>query len=421
MKIKTSYFPSIDEIKHAENHIREHIEKTNLSFNHALSNDYQAKIHLKREDFQIVRSYKIRGAFYMISKLLEDVKQGGVICSSAGNHAQGVALACSRLKIHAKIYMPEITPKQKIQQVRMFGGNYVTIILIGDTYDDAHNAAIQAMSDSGSVFIPPFDHPLIIAGQGTIGLEIMEQLKTAPDYIFIPVGGGGLAAGVGAYIKHMSPNTKIIGVEPQGAASMSLALKHGRPMQLDHIDRFIDGAAVKKVGNYTFEICQNVLDDLITVPEGLVSSTMLKLYNQNAMIVEPAGALSVAALELFKSKVKGKNVVCIISGGNNDITRTEEIKERALLYEGLKHYFIIRFPQRSGALKYFLNSVLGSKDDITLFEYSKKNNREKGPALVGVELQNKEDINALFNRLKNSNFTYEYLNSKPDLFQYIVL
>lgn len=420
MDTKVTYYPRLEDVNKAKLNLKGVALETPLMKNYNLSNAYDANISLKREDLQQVRSYKIRGAYNMISGL--DIKEQakGVVCSSAGNHAQGVAFSCNKLKINGKIFMPETTPKQKVKQVKMFGNGHVEVVLTGDTYDDAFKAALDDCKNSGSIFIPPFDHPLIIEGQATVGLEVLQQVEECIDYIFVPIGGGGLAAGLGSYIKALSPNTKIVGVEPEGAPSMKASFDKGEKVCLEEIDKFVDGAAVKEVGNYTYEICKDILDDVISVPEGLVCSTILKLYNQDALVVEPAGALSVAALELYKDKLKGKNVVCVVSGSNNDITRTEEIKERSLLYEGLKHYFIVRFPQRAGALKTFVNDILGPNDDITLFEYSKKNNREKGPALVGIELRDKTDFKPLLKRFNESGFVFEYLNDKPDLFQYLV-
>ncbi len=316
--------------------------------------------------------------------------------------------------------MPATTPKQKIRQVEMFGKEFIEVILTGDTYDDANTAAVNDCKKTGMAFIHPFDDEQIIEGQATVGLEILQDTKEHIDYIFIPVGGGGLAAGVGACFKQLSPHTKIIGVEPAGAPSMQKSIEEGKVIELKNIDKFVDGAAVQKVGEITFEVCKKVLDDIVIVPEGKICTKILELYNHDAIVIEPAGALSIAALDLYKSKIKGKNVVCIVSGSNNDITRTEEIKERSLLYEGLKHYFIVRFPQRAGALRTFVDIVLGPNDDITHFEYSKKTNREKGPAVIGIEVQKKEDYFGLIQRMEENGFIYEYLNKKPDLFQFLV-
>ena len=415
-----TYFPKIEDILAAKLTLNNVVETTPITRNRTLSTKYEANILLKREDLQSVRSYKIRGAYNKIKSLTDEQVQAGIVCASAGNHAQGVAYSCQMLGIDGLIYMPSTTPKQKVNQVKMFGQDKVKVILTGDTFDDSYNAAMDECIKGGRTFIHPFDDPKIIEGQATVGLEILEQTKDKIDYIFVPIGGGGLVSGLGSYIKHMSPETKIIGVEPLGAPSMDQSLKQGKVIELKEIDKFVDGAAVQKVGDYTFSICQKVIDDIILVPEGKICTKILELYNYDAIVVEPAGALSVAALEFYADKIKGKNVVCIISGSNNDITRTEEIKERSLLYEGLKHYFIVRFPQRTGALRDFVDKVLGPGDDITHFEYRKKTSREKGPALVGIELQKKEDFNGLIERMEANGFVVEYLNDSPDLFQYMI-
>jgi len=414
------YFPQLQNINKAKINLNEVILHTPLQKNLNLSEEFEANILLKREDLQIVRSYKLRGAFNKIVQLSHKEIAHGVVCASAGNHAQGVAYSCQKLEIKGKIYMPATTPKQKIKQVKMFGKEFVEIVLTGDTYDDAQLAAKNDCAKTGMAFIHPFDDPLIIDGQATVGLEILQDTKQHIDYILIPVGGGGLAAGVGAYFKQTSPNTKIIGVEPAGAPSMEKSIKAGKVLEMKKIDKFVDGAAVQKVGELTFEVCKKVIDDFIAVPEGKICTKILELYNRDAIVIEPAGALSIAALDFYKEKIKGKNVVCIVSGSNNDITRTEEIKERSLLYEGLKHYFIVRFPQRAGALRTFVDIVLGPNDDITHFEYSKKTNREKGPAVIGIEVQKKEDFKGLVERMEENGFIYEYLNEKPDLFQFLI-
>jgi threonine dehydratase len=413
-------FPAIENIQHAHLRLKGIVHNTPLLRNINLSEAFEAQVFLKREDLQNVRSYKIRGAYNKISTLTEKERKQGVICASAGNHAQGVAYSCCKLGIHGIIYMPATTPNQKVKQVKMFGKEFITVVLSGDTFDDSYVEAVKYSNENSKVFIHPFDDLQVIEGQATVGLEILEDIAEKIDYLFVPVGGGGLAAGVGTYFKHLSPDTKIIGVEPEGAPSMKTSLDAGKNTTLDKIDKFVDGAAVKRVGDLTFAICQSVLDDMITVPEGKICTTILKLYNEEAIVVEPAGALSITALEAYREEIKGKNVVCVVSGSNNDITRMEEIRERSLLTEGLKHYFIIRFPQRSGALREFLVDVLGANDDITHFEYRKKSSREKGPALVGVELQKKEDFEGLIERLKEKKFFYEYLNDQPDLFQYLI-
>jgi len=400
--------------------IKEVVNKTPLVKDELLSEKYSANIYLKREDLQVVRSYKIRGAYNKIASLSNEELERGIVCASAGNHAQGVAFSCSKLNIRGRIFMPTTTPKQKIKQVRMFGRNHVEIILIGDTYDQAYEAAMVDCNLNKSVFIHPFDDKLVAAGQGTIGKEIMDQSDFDIDFAVIPIGGGGLIGGLGSWLRSKSSSTQIIGVEPAGAPSMKVSLEQGKRVCLENIEKFVDGAAVSKVGELNFEMAKEVIDDIILVPEGKVCTTILQLYNEEAMVVEPAGALSIAGLDFIADKIKGKNVVCIVSGGNNDITRMEEIKERSLLYEGLKHYFIIRFPQRAGALREFLNEVLGEGDDITHFEYAKKNNRDNGGALVGIETRSKSDYTAMLKRMQDKNISYSIVNDSPDLFNVLI-
>ena len=395
------------------------INRTPLTLNHNLSRKYQCNVYLKREDLQVVRSYKLRGAYNMMSSLSQEQLQKGVVCASAGNHAQGFAYSCKKLNVHGVVFMPIITPNQKVSQTRMFGDSNIEIRLVGDTFDDCAIAAKEYTEAHGMIFIPPFDDLRIIEGQGTVGLEILEDQPDI-DFLFIPVGGGGLSAGVGTYFKTYSPKTTIIGIEPEGAPSMLEARRAGHPVTLDSIDRFVDGAAVKRVGDITFSICKDVLDDMHLVPEGRVCSTILKLYNEDAIVVEPAGALSIAALDDYAGQIKGKNVVCIVSGSNNDIDRMQEIKERSLQYEGLKHYFLVRFAQRPGALKEFVNHVLGPNDDITRFEYMQKHNKETGPALVGIELRYREDYDILLANMDKYHINYTELNKNDNLFGYLV-
>jgi len=395
-------------------------DTTPLQLNEHLSEKFGCTIYLKREDLQVVRSYKIRGAFNLMATLTEEQLKNGIVCASAGNHAQGVALACRKLGVYGKIYMPSVTPQQKINKVKLFGKKYVEIVLTGDTFDDAYKQAMQDATDNHKTFVHPFDDEKVMEGQGTVGLEILEATQEPIDYIFVPVGGGGLLAGTGSFFKQASPHTKIIGVEPLGAPSLRKSLDAGKVVALDHIDPFVDGAAVKKVGEKTFQIARQVLEDLLLVDEGKVCSTILHLYNEDGVVVEPAGALSIAALDQYKEQIKGKTVVCVVSGGNNDITRTQEIRERALLYEGLKHYFVIRFPQRAGALREFLDKVLGPTDDITHFEYTKKHNRDSGPALVGIQVQNKEDYEGLIARMQECQINFQPINDSAMLFDLLV-
>jgi threonine dehydratase len=393
--------------------------RTPLQLNRSLSAKYNANVYLKREDLQVIRSYKIRGAYNMMSSLPQEQLLKGVVCASAGNHAQGFAYSCKKLNVKGVVFMPIITSNQKVNQTKMFGEDYIEIKLVGDTFDDCAVAAKKFTEENHMTFIPPFDDPRIIEGQGTVGVEILEQ-QSDIDYLFVPVGGGGLASGVGSYFKTYSPKTKIIGLEPEGAPSMLEAFKVGYPLTLENIERFVDGASVKRTGDLTFEICREVLDDLHLVPEGKVCSTILKLYNEDAIVVEPAGALSISGMDDYAAEIKNKNVVCIVSGSNNDIDRMQEIKERSLQYEGLKHYFLIRFAQRPGALKEFVNHVLGPNDDITRFEYMQKHNKETGPALVGIELKSRKDYDVLRKNLEKFNINFTELKKDDNMFGYVV-
>ena len=416
----SAYYPAVEEIIKASKVLEEILEPTPFKKNNNLSEMYDAQIFLKREDLQMVRSYKIRGAYNKIRSIEPERLASGIVCASAGNHAQGVAFSCNKLKIKGSIYMPTTTPRQKIDSVRMFGRDYVDIVLTGDTFDAANAAAIEYAKQSGKTFIPPFDDPKIIEGQGTIGYEILQQAKQPLDYIFVPIGGGGLASGIGSYIKRMSPSTKVIGVEPAGAPCMKTAIEKGEIVELEHIDKFVDGAAVKKAGALTYEICKRVLDDIIVVPEGAGCTTIINMYNKNAIVVEPAGALSVAALRFYADKIRGKNIACIVSGSNNDIIRMEEIREKSLLYEGLKHYFIVNFPQKSGVILSFVRDILGPEADLVHFQYIKKTNKDFGPALIGIEVTDKACIEEITRRMNEQNFSYEYINENNKLFEILI-
>lgn len=410
---------SVEEIEQAANTLKTIATHTPLIQNILLSDEYEANIWLKREDLQVVRSYKIRGAYNKIESLSETELKNGVVCASAGNHAQGVALACFKKQIKGTIFMPVTTPEQKVTQVNMFGKDFVEVVLEGDTFDDAFVKATEFCREKNAAFIPPFNDPKIIAGQGTVGKEILDDSSFEIDYLILPVGGGGLSAGIGSYFNALSPRTKIIGIEPEGAPAMLKSLEMDEIVTLEHIDKFVDGAAVQTVGDITFEICREVLDKVITVPEGKICGDILKMYNEQAIVVEPAGVMSITALDFLKDEIRGKNVVCVVSGSNNDITRTAEIKERYLTYEGLKHYFIVDFPQRAGALLEFLSEVLTPSDDITYFEYSKKTNRELGPAMIGIEVKRKEDLEPLLERMRAKNLNFEYVNDQPRLFRFL--
>ena len=410
----------IKDIQKAKDIVRDVALITPLQRNERLSEQYDANVYFKREDLQSIRSFKLRGAYHKIYKLSDAERKLGIVCASAGNHAQGVALACNKLGIQGTIFMPVPTPKQKLNQVRMFGGENIETRLVGDTFDDAYAAAQSFKDQSKSIFIHPFEDKDVVIGQATLALELLEQAQDPIDYILVPIGGGGLISGVLHVFKTLSPNTKVIGIEPEGAPAMQQSLERGKNTELNSIDPFVDGAAVRKVGDDAYDLCDNYLDNLVLVSEGKICQSILKLYNREAIVVEPAGAMSTASLKMIGEEIKGKNVVCLICGGNNDITRMAEIKERALLEAKLLHYFIVRFPQRAGALKEFVADVLGPKDDITFFEYSKKNNRSNGPAVVGIELKNPDDFNPLVERMKLKGFYGDYINNKPDLFQFLI-
>ena len=416
----SGYFPAVEDIIKASNTLAEILEPTPFRMNEHLSQTYNANVYLKREDLQMVRSYKIRGAYNKIRSIAPENLVNGIVCASAGNHAQGVAFSCNKLKIKGSIYMPTTTPRQKINQVRMFGKEYIEIVLTGDTFDAANKAAIEYARDSNKTFIPPFDDKQIIEGQGTIGYEILQQSKEPLDFVFVPIGGGGLASGVGSYIKRMSPSTKVIGVEPAGAACMKTAIEKGEVIELEHIDKFVDGAAVKKAGMLTYEICKEVLDDIILVPEGAVCTSIIDMYNKNAIVVEPAGALSVAALRFYADQIRGKRVACIVSGSNNDIIRMEEIREKSLLYEGLKHYFIVNFPQKSGVILSFIRDIVGPDADLVHFQYIKKTNKDFGPALVGIEVTDRCVIEDITKRMTEHNLSFEYINENNKLFEILI-
>jgi threonine dehydratase len=396
------------------------VARTPLQRNLRLSEQFGAEVYLKREDRQVVRSYKLRGAYNLISSLTAEERIGGVVCASAGNHAQGVAFTCRALEIEGHIYMPQNTPRQKIQRVRSLGSSWVRIQLVGDTFDATYRFAAEYAREAEKVFVHPFDDPRIIVGQGTVGVELSEQLAQAPDFLVVPVGGGGLLSGLAVYGEQYFPQTTLIGVEPAGAACMHAALKAGYPVTLPQIDTFVDGAAVKTAGEHPFRICQRLVREVLPVAEGQVCTEMIDLYQSDGIIAEPAGALGIAALSLLGERLHGKTVVCIVSGGNNDITRYPEIIERSLIDQGLKHYFLIEFSQRPGALRRYLDDALGADDDITLFEYIKKSSREFGPALVGIELTRREDYAPLLARMDNIGLRYEIIGTESALFRFVL-
>ena len=406
------------DIRQAAERLRGVALQTPLMRSTRLSKQFGAEVYLKREDLQEVRSYKIRGSYNKMASLTQAERDRGVVCASAGNHAQGLAFACNAMQVKGVIFMPVVTPAQKVRKVRLFGGDCVEVVLIGDTYDDAYTESRRVAAQRGLTYVHPFDDPMTIAGQGTVGLEILDAAKAPIDVLVMAVGGGGLSAGVGSVFAQLSPTTQIIGVEPTGAAAMYESLQQGQVVTLDTIDSFVDGAAVRRVGTHNFPIIAATMERIERVDEGKVCGVMLDLYNEDGLVVEPAGALSIAALDQL-GDLSGKHVVCVVSGGNNDITRTAEIQERALMYAGLKHYFIVEFPQRSGALRDFLD-VLGPNDDITHFEYTKKHNRAMGPALVGIQLGAPENFGRLQDEMTRRKMRYEHLNGQPILFDMLI-
>lgn len=393
--------------------------RTPLQMSHRLSAESGANILLKREDLQPVRSYKIRGAYNLISQLTPEQREAGVICASAGNHGQGVALACATLGVQAMIFVPTTTPRQKRERMIALGGEHVKLMVTGDTYDDSSRSAREAADQFGMVMVPAFDDPRTIAGQGTVAREIVDQLGEAPDVVIVPVGGGGMISGVTTWLAEHCPDTKVIGVEPEGAPCLQAALAAGKRVELESIDTFVDGAAVRKIGETPFAIMSNQPAELYSVPEGRVCSEMLQLYQVDGIIAEPAGALATSVLGQWNPE-PDQTVVAILSGGNNDVSRYAEVIERALIYEGRKHYFLVNFPQEPGALRRFLEEVLGPGDDITHFEYVKKNNRELGPALVGLELSSKDDFAALLERIAGSNIDIEMVDPQSPTFRYLI-
>jgi len=377
-----------------------------------------ADVWLKREDLQPVRSYKLRGAYNLMAQL-EDTA-AGVVCASAGNHAQGVAYACAALEIRGRIHLPRTTPRQKRERIEAIGGTWVDIVIAGDTYDDAVALAEAAARESGAVPVPAFDDLRTIAGQGTVAIEIVEQLGRAPDQLVIPVGGGGLLAGMAGWLGERHPSVKVTGVEPVGAAAMLAALDAGEPVDLPDLDSFVDGAAVRRVGDFTFPLVRDSGAELVTLEPGAICAEMLTMYQTDGIIAEPAGALASGALGAKVSPPSGSQVVCVLSGGNNDVSRYSEILERALVFEGLKHYFLVEFPQEPGMLRRFLDEVLGPTDDITLFEYVKRNNRDTGPALVGIEIADRSDLPGLLARMNRSPMQIEPIDPDSAAFRFLL-
>ncbi|HEY0473808.1 MAG TPA: threonine ammonia-lyase IlvA [Kribbella sp.] len=394
--------------------------RTPLQRNLRLSDRTGAEVWLKREDLQIGRSYKLRGAYNLIAQLDDTTRSAGVVCASAGNHGQGLAYSCHTLDVHGRVYVPRTTPRQKRDRIAALGGRQIEVIVTGDTYDDAAAAALADIAESGATLVPAFDDARTVAGQGTVAVELVEQLGHAPDVLVVPVGGGGLVAGVATWLAERHPGVRVVGVEPGGAASMIAALEAGEPVTLPHLDSFVDGAAVRRVGDVTLPLVAAAGVELTSIPEGLVCSEMLELYQTDGLIAEPAGALAAAALGHGVEVKPGESVVCLLSGGNNDVSRYGEILERSLVHEGLKHYFLVTFPQEPGALRQFLDGVLGSDDDIALFEYVKRNNRETGVALVGIEIGRPADLAPLLARMDAAPLDIERIKPDSAEFRYLI-
>lgn len=411
---------TIQRIDEAMDRLRDVIKETPLQYSERLSKQFHAEVYLKREDLQRTRSFKIRGAYNKISTLSREEKRRGVVCASAGNHAQGVAYSCAALKIHGVIFMPAATPLQKLERVKYFGNGYVDIQLVGSTFDEAFIAARAFARQHHAVFVHPFNDPLVIAGQGTIAKEIDTTLAGKLDACIVPIGGGGLISGIATYLKTKNTSLKVFGCEPTGAASMYESFRRKRVVTLKNVDTFVDGCAVKTVGKRTFAMAKKLVDDIAIVPEGNVCTTMIELYQNEGIVTEPSGALSVSALHALGSQIRGKIIVCIVSGGNNDILRYPDIMERSLVYQGRKHYFIIEFAQKPGQLKRYVNEALGPTDDIARFEYIKKTNKEKGPALIGVELKDKKDYAPLLKRMRAIGMNFKIITSHDMLYQYLI-
>jgi threonine dehydratase len=394
------------------------VTRTPLERNERLSELAGGEVWLKREDLQPVRSYKLRGAYNLMAQL--DDTTSGVVCASAGNHAQGVAYACAALGIKGRIFLPRTTPRQKKDRIAAIGGPWIDIVIEGDTYDDCAAVAKASAEESGARLVPAFDDLQTIAGQGTVAVEIIDQLGREPDQVVIPVGGGGLLAGVAGWLGEKYPGVAITGVEPVGAESMRAALDAGGPVDLAKLDSFVDGAAVRRVGEVTYPLVRDSGAELVALEPGAICAEMISLYQTDGIIAEPAGALATGTLGTVVRPEPGSTTVCVVSGGNNDVSRYAEILERALVWEGMKHYFLIEFPQEPGVLRRFLDEVLGPDDDVTLFEYVKRSNRETGPALVGIELGDRAGLPGLLARLNHSPLRIEPIDPDGPVFRFLL-
>jgi len=413
-----------DDVEQAGRRLSAVLDPTPVQLSPRLGERIGAQVWVKREDLQPVRSYKIRGAYNLISQLDGPARAAGVVCASAGNHAQGLAYACRRLGVHGRVYLPRTTPRQKRDRIAVLGGDLIEVRLLGNTYDDAAAEALSDAARTSATLVPAFDHPRTVAGQGTAVAEAFDQLRQfghdLPGVVVLPVGGGGLLAGSAVWLNQRHPQVRVVGVEPAGAACMAAALRAGAPVTLPEIDGFVDGAAVRRAGQVTYPIVRDTKVEVTAVAEGRVCSEMLELYQSDGIIAEPAGALAAAALGDVVRPEPGSTVLVVLSGGNNDVSRYAEVVERALIHEGRKHYFLVDFPQEPGALRRFLDDVLGPDDDITLFEYVKRNNRETGPALVGIELGSPDDLPALLSRMQESPPNIETIPADSPLFRYLL-
>jgi threonine dehydratase len=410
----------LDDVRAAAERLRPVVVETPLQFSDRLSEQYGASVYLKREDLQAVRSYKIRGAFNFIAGLPPERLRAGVVCASAGNHAQGVAWSCRHLAVRGVVFLPRRAPRQKVARIRALAGDLVELRFAGDTFDDANAAAAAYAADTGATVVPTFDHPMTVAGQGTVALETIAQLGGPPDVFVVPIGGGGLISGIAVTLDGLGAATRIVGAQPAGAPAMVRSLEAGHPVTIDIVDDFVDGAVVRTPGRLTFSVVRELVADIEVVAEGRVCTEQLALYQDDGIVAEPAGALAIAALAALSDQLAGLTVVCVLSGGNNDVARYDEILERSLVYQGLKHYFVVAFPQQPGALRRFLDECLGPTDDIVLFEYVKKNDREFGPAVVGVELAQRDDLDGLVARIAASGLDAQRLPPDSPVFRLLV-
>ncbi|WP_432491288.1 threonine ammonia-lyase IlvA [Kineococcus auxinigenes] len=420
----TTTLPDAAAVEAAARRLAGVVTRTPLLTNARWSAATGAHVRVKREDLQVVRSYKLRGAYNLIAQLTAAERERGVVTASAGNHAQGVAYACAALRVHGRVYVPRTTPRQKRDRIAALGQEFVHTVVLGDTYDESAAAAALEAQETGATVVPAFDDVRTLTGQGTVAVEVLEQLaelgEAPPDVLVVPVGGGGLLAGVLTWVRERHPGVRVVGVEPEGAPSMAAALAAGGPVRLERLDSFVDGASVRRVGDVTHAVVAGAPVELVTVPEGAICVEMLAMYQSDGVIAEPAGALATAALAGAVRVEPGQSVVCVVSGGNNDVSRYAEVVERALVHEGRKHYFLVEFPQEPGALRRFLDEVLGPDDDITLFEYVKRSNRETGPALVGIEIPSRDDLPALLERMAAAPPSFERISAAEPLYRYLL-